>query len=69
VSGIVLLGENDDDVGEGARATYEYPCQGGLACRLDIVPGLGHAFPADLADRAVRCVDEILARTRTTRTR
>ena len=60
VTGIVLLGENDDDVGEGALATYECLRQGGLACRLDLVPGLGHAYPTDLAARVVRFLDEIL---------
>lgn len=47
VPGVILLGEKDDDVGEGARATYESLRQAGLACRLDLLPGLGHTYPDD----------------------
>ncbi|GAA5023646.1 phospholipase [Actinopolymorpha pittospori] len=61
VPGVILLGEKDDDVGEGAQATYESLRQAGLACRLDVVPGLGHTYPDDF-DVRLRIALSSLAR-------
>jgi len=47
VTGVILLGAADDDVGEGALAMHARIRQAGLACRLDHVAGLGHGYPAD----------------------
>jgi predicted esterase len=49
--GRVILGEQDDDVGEDALASYEWLRAAGLAVELDLVPGLGHGYPADFGDR------------------
>jgi len=51
VRGLVVLGEQDDDVGEDATASYRHLSGAGLRVELDLVPGLGHDYPDDFADR------------------
>lgn len=51
LTGHVILGEADDDVRDEALAALEELREAGLASRLDLVPGLGHDFPADFDDR------------------
>jgi hypothetical protein len=49
--GLAVLGDQDDDVGEDATASYRYLSGAGLRVELDMVPGLGHDYPDDFADR------------------
>lgn len=51
LTGHVLLGEDDDDVRDGAVAATTKLREYGVVCELDIVPGLGHTFPTDFAER------------------
>lgn len=50
-AGIVVLGDQDDDVRDGVLAAIEKVRDGGIACRLDSIAGLGHDFPGDFAER------------------
>ena len=59
VRGTVLLGEDDDDVGENARASFGSLLDAGMAVELVVVPGLGHAFPADFPDRLAKSLSSL----------
>jgi dienelactone hydrolase len=51
VTGTVLLGERDDDVRDDALPAIDGLHRAGLRCALDLIPGLGHAFPDDFPVR------------------
>ncbi|MBO4209928.1 hypothetical protein [Micromonospora echinofusca] len=51
LTGRVLLGDADDEVRDDALTSVVELRAAGLDCALDRVPGLGHAFPTDFADR------------------
>ncbi|SDX99605.1 hypothetical protein SAMN05444365_101324 [Micromonospora pattaloongensis] len=51
LTGHVLLGATDDDVREEALAAVDELRSAGVAPQLELVPGLGHAFPIDFDDR------------------
>ncbi|HEY0698889.1 MAG TPA: alpha/beta hydrolase [Micromonospora sp.] len=51
LTGVVVVGDRDDDVRDGALAAVRDLRAAGLPCRLDEVPGLGHAFPPDFDRR------------------
>ncbi len=59
VRGSILLGEDDDDVGENARASFASLRSAGLDVDLVVVPELGHAFPADFPGRLAQFFDSI----------
>jgi predicted esterase len=44
--GYMLLGEYDQDLAEAARATVEMLNEGGIPCGLEVIPSIGHAYPA-----------------------
>jgi dienelactone hydrolase len=58
LAGQVVAGEKDDP--EEAKAFFALLAEAGLRVGLTVVPGLGHAFPADLAARLEKAIESIL---------
>jgi predicted esterase len=54
--GYMLLGEHDDGVAEGARATVELLNEGGIPCGLEVIPSIGHAYPTDFGPIIARAL-------------
>ncbi|HEX8221400.1 MAG TPA: alpha/beta hydrolase [Chloroflexia bacterium] len=54
--GYMLLGEHDDGVAEGTRATVEMLNEGGIPCELEVIPSTGHAYPADFGPIIARAL-------------
>jgi predicted esterase len=59
IRGWLLTGERDESrhAIEGLHARLT---QAGVSCRLEVVPGLGHDFPADFAGRLPAAIDFVL---------
>lgn len=57
---LILVGENDSDCINGAKGLHNMLKDSGVDSRLDIVPGLGHAYPEDFPDRIMQNIDFIL---------
>lgn len=55
-----LLGEDDADCTTKALAMKEKLAAVGIACGVEIFPGLGHDFPADATAAILRALDFIL---------
>lgn len=49
--GFILVGENDSDCIDGASNLHRMLLDKGVDCKLDVIPGLGHAYPGDFSDR------------------
>lgn len=45
VRGVILVGEEDADCLNASRAVAALMQAHGLACRLEVIPGLGHSYP------------------------
>ncbi|WP_020577213.1 serine aminopeptidase domain-containing protein [Actinopolymorpha alba] len=60
VDGVIVAGKDDDEVGDGPMRTHQALRQAGLACRLDVVPDLGHTYPADFASRLRAILDALV---------
>jgi predicted esterase len=56
-----LLGEDDVDCTAGALAMKEKLAAAGIACGVEIFPGVGHDFPADATSAIQRALDFILS--------
>jgi predicted esterase len=59
-AGTILLGEEDDDVGEELQPAYERLRAGGADVDLVRIAGLGHEFPPDLATYLGPAIDRLL---------
>jgi predicted esterase len=57
-TGMVIVGE-DDDVREDAVATARQLQRPGVACRLEVVTGLGHAFSAGFSGELPAYLDAV----------
>jgi predicted esterase len=57
--GGLIVGDADDSL-DGARALHESLVRGGVACDLEVVPGLGHDLPHDLGERLLRAIGFLL---------
>jgi predicted esterase len=57
--GWLLTGERDESR-HAVEALHDQLTQAGVSCRLEIVPGLGHDFPADFATRLPTAIDFVL---------
>jgi predicted esterase len=55
-----LLGEDDTDCTAGALAMKEKLVAAGVACGVEIFPGVAHDFPADATAAILRALDFIL---------
>ena len=58
-TGVVLLGDADDEVGPDAVASYDFLRVAGLKVRLERIEGLGHAFGIDFPGRLRQALDEV----------
>lgn len=56
-----LLGEDDPDCTAGALAMQEKLAAAGVACGVEIFPGVAHDFPADATAAILRALDFILS--------
>lgn len=59
--GYVLLGEHDQDLAEAAQATVDLLNEGGIPCGFEVIPSIGHAYPADfgpIISRALAFVEQ-----------
>lgn len=56
-----LLGEDDTDCTAGALAMQEKLAAAGVACGVEIFPGVAHDFPADATAAILRALDFILS--------
>ncbi len=54
--GTIIVGENDAGCFTGARALGELLDSEGIACDLQVIPGLAHDYPADFAKRLQRAL-------------
>lgn len=54
--GTVIVGEQDAECFMGARALAELLDSEGIACDLQVIPGLGHDYPADFGSRLERAL-------------
>ncbi len=57
--GTVIVGEQDAECFAGARALAELLDTEGIACDLQVIPGLGHEYPADFGKRLERALKAI----------
>lgn len=60
VTGTAIIGDEDDDVRDDAVPAIDALSRAGMACRLETVPGLGHAFPADFPHRLAQALPDSL---------
>lgn len=58
-TGVILLGDSDDEVGPDAVASYEFLAGAGLRVRLERIEGLGHAFGVDFPGRLRQALGEV----------
>jgi len=57
--GTIIVGDRDDDCFAGAQALAGLLDAEGIACELQIVPGLDHEYPADFPARLERALKAI----------
>ncbi|MFQ5759090.1 MAG: alpha/beta hydrolase [Candidatus Bathyarchaeia archaeon] len=58
--GYIIVGEQDSESCEGARALAEHMRSQDLLCELEVHPDLGHAYPLDFHQSLNRALDFIL---------
>ena len=56
-----LVTGDRDPTRQGLLTLHRELTSQGMACRLDDIPGLGHEYPRDLAERCVSALDFLLA--------
>ncbi|MEA2573457.1 MAG: hypothetical protein QOH93_755 [Chloroflexia bacterium] len=55
--GYILLGEREDEgLVQGVHATVKLLNEGGIACQLEVLPGLAHEYPADFGPWIARAL-------------
>ncbi len=61
VRGWLIAGERDVLVRRRQEALHAELLRRGMPCRLEVVPGLAHWYPRDLATRLARALDFVIA--------